>query len=125
MQTFCSTRGPLNEEAFPFLSKLHVATDRTQASPLRTVQELHARLREAESLPTVPFRNYGPDERLFNCSAWYSLAMLAASELPDIPFHVLLSTRQTVTALQDVITQRRTSYAYAGSAQQIFHFNRR
>jgi hypothetical protein len=117
-QTFCSTRGPLNEEAFPFLSKLHVSTDSSQSSPLRTVQELHARLREAETLPTAPFGDYGPDERLFNCSAWYSLTMLAALELPDVPFHVLLSTHQTVTALQDVITQRRTSYAYGGSAQQ-------
>ena len=69
------------------------------------MQELHARLREAEMPPIAPFGNYGPDERLFNHSAWYSLAMLAAFELPDIPFHVLLSTHQTVTALQDVITQ--------------------
>ena len=43
--------------------------------------------------------------------------MLAALELPDVPFHMLLSNH-TATALQDVITQRRTSFAQAASRKQ-------
>ena len=105
IQTYLTTREPLNEETFPFLTTLHGATAATQHAPPRTVQELHARLNEAETLPTAPFGRHDPNEQLFNAHAWYSLTMLAALELPDVPFHVLLSTHRTATALQDVITK--------------------
>ena len=80
------------------------------------MQELHARLNEGEMLPTAPFGCHDPSEELFNSHAWYSLTMLAALELPDVPFHVLLSNH-TATALQHVITQRRTAFAQ-GVAEQ-------
>ena len=67
-------------------------------------------------LPTAPFGCHDPSEELFNSHAWYSLTMLAAMELPDVPFHVLLSNH-TATALQHVITQRRTAFAQ-GVAEQ-------
>ena len=92
IQTYLTTRGPLNEETFPFLTKLHGATATPEHAPPRAVQELHARLNEAETLPTAPFGRHDPNEQLFNAHAWYSLTMLAALELPDVPFHVLLST---------------------------------
>ena len=117
VQAYLSARVPLNEERFPFLTKLHGATTTTQHQPPRTVQELHARLNEGEMLPTAPFGRHDPSEQLFNSHAWYSLTMLAALELPDVPFHVLLSNH-TATALQDVITQRRTSFAQAASEQR-------
>ena len=118
IQTYLTTRGPLNEETFPSLTTLYEATARTQHAPPRTVQELHARLNEAETLPTAPFGRHDPNEQLFNAHAWYSLTMLAALELPDVPFHVLLSTHRTAAALQDVITERRTSYAQTASEQR-------
>ena len=116
MQTYLTTRGPLHEETFPLLTMLHGATVTTQHAPPRTVQELHARLNEAEMLPTAPFGRHDPNEQLFNAHAWYSLTMLAALELPDGCFHVLLSThsRVALNSLQDVITQRSTSYAQTG-----------
>jgi hypothetical protein len=46
IQTYLSTRGPLSEETFPFLTKLHGTTSTTQHQPPRTVQELHARLND-------------------------------------------------------------------------------
>jgi hypothetical protein len=116
IQMYLSTRAPLSEERFPFLTKLHGATTTTQHQPPRTVQELHARLNEGEMLPTAPFGCHDPSEELFNSHAWYSLTMLAALELPDVPFHVLLSNH-TATALQHVITQRRTAFAQ-GVAEQ-------
>ena len=100
------------------MTKLHGATATPEHAPPRTVQELHARLNEAETLPTAPFGRHDPNEQLFNAHAWYSLTMLAALELPDVPFHVLLSTHRTATALQDVITERRTSYAQTASEQR-------
>ncbi|CAK0810017.1 unnamed protein product, partial [Prorocentrum cordatum] len=63
--------------------------------------ELHARLNEAETLPTAPFGRHNPNEQLFIAHAWCSLKMLAALELTDVPFHVLLGTHSTATALQD------------------------
>jgi hypothetical protein len=119
VQMYLTSRGPLSEDAFPFLTKLHGATtSTTHHAPPRTVQELHARLREADTLPTAPFGRHDPDEQLFHSHAWYSLAMLAAVELPDVPLHVLLSAYRTTAALQDVVTERRSSYARAASVQQ-------
>ncbi|CAK0869013.1 unnamed protein product, partial [Prorocentrum cordatum] len=69
--------------------------------------ELHARLSEAEALPTAPSGRRDPNEQLFNAHAWCSWAMLAALELPDVPFHVLLSTHRAATALQGAIAERR------------------
>ena len=118
VQTFLSAREPLHEETFPFLTKLLVTTTTTQHTLPRTVQELHIRLNEAETLPSAPFGRYDPDEQLFNAHAWYSMTMLASLELPDVPFHVLLSTHLTATALQDVVMQHRTAFAQAASEQR-------
>ena len=117
-QTFLTAREPLNEETFPFLTKLLVPTTTTQHTPPRTVHELHTRLNDAETLPTAPFGHHDPDEQLFNAHAWYSMTMLAALELPDVPFHVLLTTHLTSTALQDDIMQHRSAFAEAVSQQR-------
>ena len=44
--------------------------------------------------------------------------MLAALELPDVPFHVLLST-YTTTALQVVLSQGRARFAQAASVEPV------
>ena len=80
------------------------------------MQELHARFNEGEMVPAAPFGCHDPSAELFNSHAWYSLTMLAAMELPDVPFHTLLSNH-TATALQHVIIQRRTAFAQ-GVAEQ-------
>ena len=85
VQMYLITRGPLSEETFPFLTKLHGATTSPPRTPPRNVQELHSRLNEADTLPLAPFGHHDPDEQLFNSRAWYSLTMLAAVELPDVP----------------------------------------
>ena len=46
------------------------------------------------------------------------MTMLAALELPDVPFHVLLTTHLTSTALQDDIMQHRSAFAEAVSQQR-------
>ncbi|CAK0860808.1 unnamed protein product [Prorocentrum cordatum] len=80
--------------------------------------ELHARLNEAETLPTAPFGRHDPNEQLFNAHARYFLTTLAALELPNAPFHVLLSAHRAATALQDVIPERRALYAQAASERR-------
>lgn len=80
-----------------------------------TVLELHMRLNEAETLLSAPFGHHDSDEQLFNSHAWYSLTMLAALELPDVPSHALLSTwtTTTTTALQDMISKGRARFVQA------------
>ena len=101
------------------MTKLHGTTSATQHQPPRTVQERHACLNDGERMPTAPFGRHDPSEQLFSSHAWYSLTMLAALELPDVPFHVLLSNH-TATALQHVITQRRTAFAHGVAEQRRF-----
>ena len=120
VQMHVITREPLSEAVFPFLAKFHSATTSTTHRTFpRTVQELHARLNEADALPTAPFGNHEPNDELFKCHAWYSLTMLAAMELPDVPLHVLLSTSRTAMDLQEVVAQRRTRYAQTAASEQL------
>ena len=45
-------------------------------------------LKECGTVPVAPFGDKELDEELVAAGAWYSLTMLAALELPDVPFHV-------------------------------------
>ena len=113
---YLTSRSPLNEETFPFLTKLLGATSNSQHTVPRTVLELPTRLHEFETLSSAPFGHHDSDEQLFGSHAWCSLTMLAALELPDVPFHELLSTC-TTTALQDVISRGRARFVQAASEQ--------
>ena len=69
-------------------------------------------------MPSRPFGHHDSDEQLFRSHAWYSLTMLAALELPDVPFHVFLNTRTTTTtALQDAISRGYARFFQAASEQ--------
>ena len=116
VQTHLTSRSPPTEKTSPFLTKLLGAASNSQHTVPRAVLELHTRLNEAETLPSAPFGHHDSDEQLFRSHAWYSLITLAALELPDVPFHALLSTC-TTTALQDVISRDRARFVQAASEQ--------
>ena len=101
MQKFLSGRPALNEETFLFLTKQLGTTSDAQHTVPRSASQLHELLKESATVPVAPLGHHGFDEQPFAADAWCSLAMLAALELPDVPFHVFLST-WTMTALQAV-----------------------
>ena len=117
VQTHLTSCPALNEEAFPFLTKLLDVPSNSQRTIPRTVVALHLRLNEAETLPIVPFGHHDSDEELFGSSAWYSMAMLAALEVPDVPFHTLVCTC-TTSALQDIISRSRAHCRQAALEQR-------
>ena len=118
VQKFLSGRPALNEETFPFLTKRLGTTSDAQHTVPRSASQLHELLKESATVPVAPFGHHGLDEQPFAADAWYSLTMLAALELPDIPFHVFLSTF-TMTALQDVISQGRARFAQAAAVERV------
>ena len=100
-----------------FLTELLGATSNSRHTVPRTVLELHTRLNEADTLPIAPFSQHDLDEHLFSLHAWYCLTMLAALELPHVPFHALLNTWTTTTTLQDLISQSRARFVETASEQ--------
>ena len=107
----------LSEETFPFLTKLLGVPSNAQRTIPRTVLAFHTLLNDAETLPIVPFGHHDPDEKLFGSSAWYSMAMLAALEVPDVPFHALVGTCTTI-ALHDIISRSRSEWCQAALEQR-------
>ena len=116
MQKFLCSRPALNEETFPFFTKRLGTTKETgedisAAQPgstassaeqsasnsrkrlgtnlvPRSTAELHTLLKEYATVSSAPFGDHDVDEELSAADAWYSLTMIAALELPDVPFHV-------------------------------------
>ena len=87
-QKFLSGRPAFNEETFPFLTKRLGTTSDAQHLVPRSASQLHELLKESWTPPIAPFGHRGLDEQPLAADAWYSLTMLAALELPDVPFHV-------------------------------------